>query len=185
MRLVSCLGIVSMLLFISASGGCKRKPPAPPVEDQPQVAQVEKKPEPKKEEKKPEPKKEEKKPDLKAPIERQGVVYNVRMAAMRPETQNDMKQIGLFYVQESATGSPPLTVDAFKKLIMRDAPKIVEKIDKGDFLMNLKGRKLQPNEILAYEYEAGSPAGHCVVRANGDITTDLPTDQLRKELGIK
>jgi hypothetical protein len=178
MRFIPCLCVVSLLLLIGSRTGCKKTPPkAPPVEE----AKVE----PKKEAPKEEPKKVEEKPDPKAPKKRQGIVMNVRMAAMRPQTQNDMKQIGLFYKLEADLGNAPTTVEAFKKAIQRDAPKIVEKIDKGDFIINLKGKKLQPNDILAYEYEAGSEAGFCVVRANGAVETALPYEQLKQELGLK
>ncbi len=177
MRLLGCiLALGCVTLFLGTSTGCRKKAPPPVVEE----AKVEeKKPEPP-----PPPPKKEEKPDPKAPKERQGLVYNVRMAAMRPETQNDMKQIGTFYQTELATNSEPKTVEEMKRSL-KGASRILKRIDDGDYVINLHGKKLQPNEILAYEYEAGSPSGFCVVRANGEVEPNLPYDQLKKELGLK
>jgi hypothetical protein len=115
-----------------------------------------------------------------------GLVYNVRLAALRPEIQNDMKQIGIFYLEAP---SPPTTWAAFRPLL-KTAPNILRKFEGTDgeekiYIINLTGRKLQPTEILAYEYEPGSPSGYCAVRANGQVETELSYEDLMKELGKK
>jgi hypothetical protein len=180
MRYLSCVIVsCSIIALVGGSSGCKKKVQAPPVE---QVAE-----EPaKKKEPPPEPKKE---PNYgpNAPQKRKGLVYSVRHAALRPEIQNDMKEIGTFYQIEVAGGTPPTTWAAFKACL-RTAPKLVQKIEDEKekmYIIMLKGRKLQPNEILAYEKEASSEAGFCIVRANGQVTEAFPYEELLKELGLK
>jgi len=179
MRFLCCLTVVITLL-IGTSTGCKKKPlPAAP--DEPQ-AKAE--PEKKAEAPKPEPKKPEAtKPDLK-PVEYKGLAYNIRMAAMRPEIQNDLKQIGAFYQADLASGSPPTTVEAMKQSL-KTAGHLVKKIDEKIYVINLHGKRLQPHDILAYEREASSPAGFCVVRASGEVDTTVPFEQMWNELYAK
>lgn len=179
MRPFGCVLVCCLVLAVGAGSGCKKAPP--PAEPQAKAEPEKKAPEPPREEKKV----AEKKPDLKAPQKYKGLVYNVRMAAQRPEIQNDLKQIGTFYQIEASGGSPPTTV-AQMLAAMKGAGKLLSKInDEKVYVINLKGRKLQPTEILAYEREASHPEFFSVVRASGEVDPNVTFEQLSKELGIK
>jgi hypothetical protein len=177
MRYLHWILVIGIVMMLTGTTGCRRKIPALEPDPDEQIAKVEPKPEPKKKE-------PEKKVDPKTPKEKGGLVYSVRNAAQRPEIQNDMAEIGRFYQIDATSGSPPTTWEVFKGSL-RTAPKLLAKIEQEKmYVVNLTGKRLRNEDILAYEIEASSPAGHCVVRASGQVETTVPTDQLKKELGI-
>jgi hypothetical protein len=195
MRLLAVLSICGLALLIGS--GCQKKKVTPGFEaPKGDVVQQQAKAEPQKQEEKPPApvQKEETKPELKeAPKERQGLVYNVRMAAMRPEIQNDMRTIGQFYQAAVAEGSPPKTKEQFMEMIKSDRRLVSKFADNPSevealspiYKVNLHGKKLQPTDVLAYEWEASSPNGWCVVQANGQVETNMPLDELKQKLGMK
>jgi hypothetical protein len=176
MRFISCVLVCGAALLVGAGAGCKKRPEVklPPPEE---VKVPEKKP--------PEQaKQEEQKPDLKRPEKYKGLVYNIRMAARRPEIENDLKEIGTFYQIDAASGNPPKTWEALKAS-MRTANKLVQKIEEEKvYVIMLDGKRLQPTDLLAYEKEASSPANFVVVRAGGQVE-HLEFEELAKILGIK
>lgn len=105
----------------------------------------------------------------------QGVVENVRAAAMRPERQNELKQIGLFY--HSYVGEfnhNPRTDDDFVKYIERDARQIAEAIKEKYYVLNLKA-KITGAGVIAYEplLDRGC---HLSVRTDGSVDLLSPEE---------
>jgi hypothetical protein len=181
MRFIALLSTVSaMLLLSTCTTGCnKRAVPNPEPDAVAKAPEEKKKPEPPKVEKKA----EEKKPEIQRPQAYKGLVYNIHMAAHRPEIQNDLKQIGTFYQIDVSSGLTPTTWPALKES-MKTAGRLVQKIEQEKkYVINLKGSKLQPKDILAYEAEASSPAHFVVVRASGEVEM-LTFEELAKELGL-
>jgi len=104
-----------------------------------------------------------------------GLVENVRAAAMRPERQNELKQIGLFY--HSYVGEfnhPPRTEDDFAKYIERDARQIAEAIKDKYYVLNLKA-KITGAGVIAYEplLDGGR---HLSVRTDGSVDLLSPEE---------
>jgi hypothetical protein len=105
----------------------------------------------------------------------QGVVENVRAAAMRPERQNELKQIGLFfhaYVTEH--NHNPRTDDDFVKYIEREARQIGEAIKDKYYVLNLKA-KITGAGVIAYEplLDRGC---HLSVRTDGSVDLLSPEE---------
>jgi hypothetical protein len=105
----------------------------------------------------------------------QGVVENVRAAAMRPERQNELKQIGLFfhaYVTEH--NHNPRTDDDFVKYIEREARHIGEAIKDKYYVLNLKA-KITGAGVIAYEplLDRGC---HLSVRTDGSVDLLSPEE---------
>jgi hypothetical protein len=175
MRMLGCIVVVSILLSAGASSGCKKKapPPAPVAE-----AKVE--------EKKPEPppvKKVEKKdnaPKENAP-EDKSFIFNQFMQGQRAVRMTDMRTLGQLY---NGMMPPPLTVDAFMDEVKKTAPLIAKKITDREYVVNLQGKKLRGDDILAYERQSSAPAGFAVAKANGEVVEFMPLNELKKALGI-
>lgn len=110
----------------------------------------------------------------------QGVVQNVRAAAMRVDRQNEMKSIGqYFHLFVNDFNRNPRTEQEFAKYLQRDLPKLAEAINEKYYVLNLKA-KVGSGGVIAYEelLDAGS---HLAVRTDGSVAL-IPPDELKKLL---
>lgn len=137
------------------------------------------KPDPPVEEKKPEP------PDVLQVKEKpapKGLVQNVRASAYRPERQNDLKQIAIYFrtFTDERNGKNPKTDDEFIDYIKREANHLAKAIAEKYYILNLKVNMRNANGIIAYEslIDAG---GYQAARVDGSVQA-IPEDELRKLL---
>ena len=108
-----------------------------------------------------------------------GLVQSVRAAAYRPERQNELRQIGLFFrhyeVEQNRT---PRTEEEFIDYIKRDASGIAQALKDKYYILNLKVNIRDSNSVIAYESLTDS-GGHQAVRVDGSVMP-IPVDELRK-----
>ncbi len=107
----------------------------------------------------------------------QGVVQNVRAAAMRPERQNELRNIGQFFtIYFNDFNRNPKTEEEFAKYIERDAPKIAEAIREKHYVLNMKAKIGGPG-VIAYE-QLPDGGRHLAVRTDGSVDL-IPPDELQ------
>ncbi len=110
------------------------------------------------------------------------LVQNVRAAALRPERQNELRQIGLFFRNfEIENNRNPRTDQEFIQYIQRDAPVIAKAIQDKYYILNLKVKmKGGSSGVIAWEYPADGP-GHLVVRVDASVSP-MSAEELKKAL---
>jgi hypothetical protein len=68
---------------------------------------------------------------------------------------NDLRQIAMFYrLYNTDFNRSPATLEEFKTYIQRDAGKLTQALERGDYVVVWKVNDLSPNTVLAYEKEA-------------------------------
>jgi hypothetical protein len=136
------------------------------------------KPDPPPEEKKPEP------PDVlqvKNKPAPKGLVQNVRAAAYRPERQNELRQIAIYFnLFNDERKKNPKSDEEFIDYIKRDHGALATAIKDKYYILNLKVNVRNANGIVAYEslIDAG---GYQAARVDGSVMA-IPEDELRKLL---
>src|SRR5262249_7337106 len=110
-----------------------------------------------------------------------GLVQNIRAAAYRPERQNELRQIGLFFQTfEIDQRRVPRTEKEFIDYIKRDASGIAKAVEEKYYILNLKVNMRAANDIIAYE-SLTDAGGHQCVRVDGSVAP-VPVEELRKLL---
>jgi hypothetical protein len=109
-----------------------------------------------------------------------GLVQSVRGAATRPERQNELRQIGIFFklFADERNGKNPSSDEEFINYIKRDAGGIAKAIQEKYYILNLKVNLRDSNNVIAYESLIDA-AGHQAVRAGGTVEP-IPVEELRK-----
>ena len=113
------------------------------------------------------------------------LISNVRGSAYVTERKNELKNIGLFFIQY-ANDIPNVnkrTLDGFLSTFQRDAPKIYEHVKEENYVINLKASLSASNGIIAYEWGM-YPAGYLCVRVDGSVDY-VSQDEWKAALGIK
>jgi hypothetical protein len=109
-----------------------------------------------------------------------GLVQGVRAAAYRPERQNELKQIGTFFIDYVLThGRNPATDEDYLKYMERDYPKAAQAIREKYYVLNLNA-KLSSNSVIAYEV-LQDQGGYQSVRGDGSVSP-IPEAELRMML---
>ena len=129
----------------------------------------------------PPPKKNENEPKVKGNAPPKGLVQGVRAAAYRPERQNELRQIGIFFNQlYIETNKNPRTKEEFIDYIKRDAGSIAQALKDDYYILNLKVNMRDANAVIAYE-SLQDQGGYQSVRVGGSVEP-IPIDELRKLL---
>lgn len=106
-----------------------------------------------------------------------GVVQNVRNAAKRTYTDNDLKQLGIFITQMQLENNKMPSPAEVKDYIRRDAPKILAAIDDGTLILIEKPTK---EGLWAYEVDADKVGGLTLVNGTASRSS---ADEVKKLLG--
>ena len=98
-------------------------------------------------------------------------VGGVRRVLDQSEVRNDMKNIGIFYIQYDAeTGKPPRSLADFQNYVKRDAPALHKHLAEGYYVL-LVGTKPSSNVILAHEAKPDSRGHTIAVKGDGSVHT--------------
>lgn len=146
---------IMLLSLVFAGWGCgaKREDPPPVQDDKKLPAQADKKPPP------------------------QGFARKLR----RPLAQNELKQIALLYSAYVLDANrAPKDLATFIKANKRDAGPMMQALEDGWYVMNLKARQ-GPSDIVVYEAEADESGNVFAARLDGTVHT-LTMDQVKAEL---
>lgn len=110
-----------------------------------------------------------------------GLVQNIRATALRAGRQNEMKNIGQFFVLfVNDFNRNPRTDDEFVQYIQRDDRGAAEAIKEKYYVLNLKANVRGGGGVIAYE-ELLDAGQHLVVRTDGSVAL-IPPDELQKLL---
>ena len=104
-----------------------------------------------------------------------GAVQNVRKAAARTVSINDMHQLGTFVEQMYSEGGKMPAPKEIKDSIRRDAPKVVADIDEGAII--LTGTKDHAG-LWAYEVDADKAGGIVLVAGKANRADAAEVQQL-------
>ena len=127
---------------------------------------------------------EDPKPQVQPKPQPKSLAQNIRQAALRPERQNELRQIGLFFKEyvDSRNGKNPATLDEFTNSFRVQFPLFKKLLDEKTYILNLKVnmRAGAPRGIIVYDPLIDG-AGH---QACGtDLTVfPVPTAELKKLL---
>jgi hypothetical protein len=98
-------------------------------------------------------------------------VGGVRRVLDQSEVRNDMKQLGIFYMQYNAeTGKPPRTLADFQNYIKKDAQKLHKNLADGYYKFYPNTRP-SSNVLLAHEAKADSRGHTIAVKGDGSVHT--------------
>src|SRR5262249_23555732 len=92
------------------------------------------------------------------------------------EVRNDMKNLGIFYIQfDAEMGKAPRTLADFQKYIKKDAPSLHKHLAEGHYVL-YPGTRPSANVILAHEAKADSGGHTIAVKGDGSIHTLDPKE---------
>lgn len=124
------------------------------------------------------------KPQPQAKEQPRSLAQNIRQAALRPERQNELKQIGLFFKEfvDARNGKNPRTVDEFTDSLKVQYPLYVKLLKEKTYILNLKVnmRPGAPTGVIAYDPLIDG-AGHQAVRTDLSVSP-IPPAELKQLL---
>ncbi|MCS7047403.1 MAG: hypothetical protein NZO58_13680, partial [Gemmataceae bacterium] len=108
----------------------------------------------------------------------QGLSQSIRAAGYRPERQNELRTIAMFFTQfHTEFNRNPRTEDEFIQYLQREAPKIAEALREKYYVLNLRAR-LTSDSAIAYESLTEANC-HQTARGDGSVGLVSPEDLQR------
>jgi hypothetical protein len=97
------------------------------------------------------------------------------------KVRNDLGQLAkLYQVYVTEFGRPPAKWEDFKTYIQRDAPKLVQDIEEGKYVVRW-GAPASPGTLLAYEKQVDLRDNQVVVMGDGSVSS-MSSQQLQAAL---